>query len=84
MQYALAAEPVQSPEQHQIKLPLGRRRKQIHEGLPVTPLAAGVVNVLLYDYVSLPLTELPELPELILDVLATVPGAHAAVDGCAG
>ena len=43
-----------------------------------------MVNVLLHDYVSLPLTELPELPELILDVLATVPGAHAAIDGYTG
>jgi hypothetical protein len=83
--HAFAGEAVERPEQHAIELALVGILEQRGELFAVfgAPFAAFMVNVLVHEFVASAGAPLPQLPQLVLGVLAFVIGTDASVDSYA-
>src|SRR5262245_41106791 len=83
--HALAGEAVQGPEQHAIKSALVGILEQGSKMLAVLGAlsAALMVNILVHELVASGGAPLPQLPQLVLGILAFVVSADTSVNGYA-
>jgi hypothetical protein len=69
---AFTAQPVERPEEYEIELSLGRRRKHLLELITVPTLPAGLIHVLVNDVPTLSGRESAELHQLTLCVMPSI------------
>src|SRR5262249_21424477 len=83
--HPLAGKAIQCPEQHTIELALVGILEQLGESLAgLGTFSAGfVVDVFMHDRMTGVGAPLPQLPQLVLRVLAFVVGTNAGVDSYA-